>query len=471
MRLVALDEQAERFGLGIGQSLSDARAMCPALVAREIDESFTQSTFADFADWHSNTSPIVSVAEDWGPYGDLVLDITGVAHLFAGEEALLTGVGTRLQGLGFSVQGAIASSVGAAMALSHYAPGQIVAEGIEGMLAKLPVAALRIDDTQIAGLAEMGLKRIGQLYGRDRGALQARFGLSLLTRLDQALGLLEERVVPRLPVPERMVERKFAEPIGLIDDVVMTANDLAHGLSGQLESEGLGAQTFHLMLYRVDHKLLVLSVNAARATRDAGHIGRLFANRIEKLTGDFDAGFGIDVIRLAATSVSILNNMQGSVFGSVDGAADLDFLCDRLASRLGVETILRSKPLNSHMPERAVTLEPVMARTDDDVEAQPDPDLVRPLRLLPTPEEIQVVAEVPDGPPVRMKWRRLDYQFAKASGPERIGVEWWRPGEGALTRDYYIGEDEMGRRFWLFREGLYGTETATPRWFLHGLFA
>lgn len=495
MRLVALDAEAERFGLGVGQSLSDARAMCPALVAREIDEGFTQSTFANFADWHSNTSPIVSVVEDWGPYGDLVLDITGVAHLFAGEEALLTKVSTRLQGLGFSVQGAIASSVGAAMALSHFAPGQIVGgegagargstlthpagtlshqgrgEEIAETLAELSVAALRIDDVQIAGLAEMGLKRIGQLYGRDRGALQARFGLSLLTRLDQALGLLEERVIPRLPVPERMVERKFAEPIGLIDDVVMTANDLAHGLSGRLEAEGLGAQTFHLMLYRVDHKLLVLSVNAARATRDAGHIGRLFANRIEKLTGDFDAGFGIDVIRLAATSVSALNDMQGSVFGSVDGAADLDFLCDRLASRLGVETILRTKPLNSHMPERAVTLEPVMARTDDDVEAQLDPDLVRPLRLLPTPEEIQVVAEVPDGPPVRMKWRRLDYHFAKASGPERIGVEWWRPDEGALTRDYYIGEDETGRRFWLFREGLYGTETATPRWFLHGLFA
>ena len=42
--------------------------------------------------------------------------------------------------------------------------------------------------------------------------------------------------------------------------------------------------------------------------------------------------------------------------------------------------------------------------------------------------------------------------------------------EGA-TRDYYLVEDAGGRRFWLFREGLYGRETAAARWFVQGLFA
>jgi protein ImuB len=70
-----------------------------------------------------------------------------------------------------------------------------------------------------------------------------------------------------------------------------------------------------------------------------------------------------------------------------------------------------------------------------------------------------------------MAWRHRSYRFCKASGPERIGVEWWRPGEGGLTRDYYVGEDEAGHRFWLFREGQYVTETGNPRWFLHGFFA
>jgi protein ImuB len=33
-------------------------------------------------------------------------------------------------------------------------------------------------------------------------------------------------------------------------------------------------------------------------------------------------------------------------------------------------------------------------------------------------------------------------------------------------------EDEEGRRFWLYREGLYGEAQApAPQWFMHGLFA
>ena len=471
MRLVAIDAHAQHAGLSIGQSLSDARALYPDLIAREIDHDFLAGVFNDVADWHSNTSPIVSVLTDLRPYGDLVLDITGVAHLFGGEITMLAGVVDRLADLSFAAQGAVGSSVGAAWALANFAPGKIAPEDPTPLLTDLPVAALRLTDKQVEGLRQMGLKRIGQLYGRNRRALAARFGSSLLVRLDQALGLHEERLVPRLPVPDRYAERKFGEPIGRIDDVMMTAKDLAHQIYTQLAEEGLGAQTFHLVLYRVDHKVTTLTVNAARATRDAAHIGRLFTNRIERLVEDFDAGFGIEAIRLLANSVSKVADIQSGVFETNDGAVDLDQLYDRLASRLGPHAILRSKNVNSHNPERAVVLEPVIARTDDDPEAASDPDKIRPLRLLPHPEQISVMAEIPDAPPARMEWRRVSYRFVKASGPERIGVEWWQIGEGSLTRDYYVAEDESGRRYWLFREGLYASETGTPRWFLHGFFA
>jgi protein ImuB len=32
-------------------------------------------------------------------------------------------------------------------------------------------------------------------------------------------------------------------------------------------------------------------------------------------------------------------------------------------------------------------------------------------------------------------------------------------------------EDEAGRRFWIYRDGLYERETTAPRWFMHGVFA
>jgi protein ImuB len=513
MRIAAVDAAAGTAGLSPGQNLSDARALVPNLEVREIDQGFLTHVFAEFADWHSNASPIVAVHSDIAPYGDLLLDITGVDHLFGGEEKMLAHLLERLRKLGYTVMGAVADTIGAAWASAHFAPGNILPVGAaKDVLARLPVTALRLKDGQVSGLNQMGLKTIGQLYGRDRKGLQARFGASLLIRLDQALGLIEERLTPRLPIAEYHAERRFAEPIGYMDDVLLTTRDLATRLALRLEAEGLGAQSFHLLLYRVDHRVMTLSVNAARATRDADHIAQLFIHRSERLEGEYDAGFGIDMIRLAASSISETPSTQIGAFETRDGAEDLNRLYDRMASRLGPLSVLRSKYVNTHIPERAVRLEPVVAQTPDVPEAVPAEGLLRPIRLLPAPEPIEVIAEVPHGPPMRMVWRRISYRVLKASGPERIEAEWWRTGQNLhfllppkpekpempppdptkkavaiprpephlskletfvaerQVRDYYIIEDDGGRRFWVFRLGLYGTDTP-PRWFLHGFFS
>jgi protein ImuB len=494
MKIVELDEAASTLGLFRDQNLSDARAIVPDLDAREIDREYTARIFADFADWHSNASPIVAIVTDISPWGDLVLDITGVSHLFGGEAQMLDTLMGRLAGLDYSVTGAVASTLGAAWGLGRFWPNRVVAEGAEqAALRALPVAALRLEVDKVEGLKQFGLKQIGQLYSRDRHALQARFGTSLLLRLDQALGWLEEKLTPRLPLAEHFVERRFPEPIGLIEDVLLTAHDLAVTLSLRLETAGAGAQTFHLFLYRVDHKVMTLSVNAARATRDPTHIGRLFSYRAERLEGEYDAGFGIDMIRLAATSLSPLDAVQTGAFGSDDGAATLDTLYDLVSSRLGALAVVRSQPDNSYIPELAIRLEPAIAPSPPPREEPPPVVQPRPLRLLPQPEPIMVIAEVPDAPPSRMIWRRASYRFAKASGPERLAAEWQNIPlrlaltetsieaafgeeaaqfyhEGRQTRDYYIAEDESGRRFWLFRLGLFGI-AHEPRWYLHGLFA
>ncbi len=82
---------------------------------------------------------------------------------------------------------------------------------------------------------------------------------------------------------------------------------------------------------------------------------------------------------------------------------------------------------------------------------------------------ILAVAGVPDGAPVRFLWRRVFYHVAIAEGPERIAPEWWRE-EAGHTCDYFRVEDREGRRFWLFRKGLFAGESQPPQWFLHGFF-
>jgi protein ImuB len=97
----------------------------------------------------------------------------------------------------------------------------------------------------------------------------------------------------------------------------------------------------------------------------------------------------------------------------------------------------------------------------------------RPLRLLTRPEPIEAVAEVPDGPPLRFRWRRALHEVVAAEGPERIEGAWWSE-HGGPARDYFRVEDKSGLRFWLFRAGLYRDfvpGAVSPTWFLHGTYA
>jgi protein ImuB len=92
----------------------------------------------------------------------------------------------------------------------------------------------------------------------------------------------------------------------------------------------------------------------------------------------------------------------------------------------------------------------------------------RPLTVFQRAQPIEAIATVPDGPPIRFRWRRVLREVVRAEGPERISGNWLG---GAPTRDYYRVEDKDGRRYWLYREGLYGESDEAPRWFVHGLFA
>ena len=100
------------------------------------------------------------------------------------------------------------------------------------------------------------------------------------------------------------------------------------------------------------------------------------------------------------------------------------------------------------------------------------PDLPRPVRLLDPPQPVEALALLPDHPPLAFTWRRVRHRVRRADGPERIAGEWWkRGGETRSVRDYFLVEDEDGRRFWLFRrgDGENGI-SGDMRWFLHGFF-
>ena len=483
LRIVALDEEAVRLGLEPGQPLADARAMIPSLDAVDEDVAADAALLAAIADWAERYTPLVALDDD-----GLMLDVTGCAHLFGGEEAMVADLLARLADQGFAALAAIAGAPGAASAAARFSSHAVVSpEGTSAMLAPLPLAALRLDAETVSALDRVGLKRIGQVMEAPRGPLSARFGKTLLRRLDQALGREEEAIGPRRPVAALIAERRFAEPIALEEDIAQTIASLAAALAESLAGRDEGARAYELSLFRVDGAVRRIAVGASRPVRAPKLVLDLFREKFAGLAEEIDAGFGFDMVRLSVPVSAPAEPAQVDLAGDATGDADLGQLIDRIGARLGPERVSRIAHGDSHIPERAEITEEVSepmgaganhpsgaarpARTSLAAPSPPDSGALidRPLRLFARPEPVEATAAVPDGPPLHFRWRRALYRVARAEGPERIAPEWWRDAD-ALTRDYFRVEDASGHRFWLFREGLYGRETIAPRWYLHGVF-
>lgn len=485
--LTAVDEAAEALGLHVGMALAQARAMHPAIEALEEDAEADAALIDNIADWCLRYTPLVAT----DPPDGLLLDIGGCAHLYNGEAELVADLGRRIAGAGFAYRVAIAGTIGAAYAAAHCGQPAAYDNGEERkMLLPLPLTALRLPPETVASLARVGLKRVRDIADLPRSPLTARFGGGLLRQLDRALGNEHEPLSPRLPVAPYVAEQRFHEPIGREEDVLGTVEKLAGRLAIALERRGDGARRLELTLFRTDGALRRIAAGCARPLRNARDIRALFAERLAALADEYDPGFGFDMVRLAVAVAEPAPAEQIGI-GAAEDAGELVRLVDRLSARLGAGRVRRAVAQDSHIPElAAATLPAQMMTTDDGWDAfrrhRDETELApRPLRLLSRPEPIEALAEVPDGPPLRFRWRRAQHDVIAADGPERIEGDWWSepapsssPLPPSLARDYFRVEDQAGHRFWLFRAGLYRDITPddlaqgrAPGWFVHGTFA
>jgi protein ImuB len=467
--LVAVGVDGEAQGLRPGQTLTEARAVCPALMPAEADPVADEAALARLAVWCERYTPMA--APD--PPDGLWLDITGCTAVFDTEAALVGDLASRLERNAIPCRLAIAGTTGAAWALAHTGKDRtILPPGQEkAALADLPVTGLRLDTGTVVGLHRLGLRTMRDLLRIPRAQITARFGALPVLRLDQALGAMEVAIDwPRPPIDwhERLA---FVEPIGTPEDLARALSGLAERLCGRLAEQDKGGRRFVARFFRVDEDVPQIAVTTALAVRDPGYLTKLLREKLDTV----DPGFGIEVIALEAEIVAPLQAPQGrlSDLATTDATDRLAGVVDTLSNRLGSGLVSRVAPYASHVPERAVQrLPPLPVRQPSWVD---DPAAPRPIRLLRRPEEIEVIAPVPDDPPIRFSWRGVAHRVRAAAGPERIAAEWWRGRrsdkrpETDLIRDYYRVEDSDGARFWIFRAGLHA-EDRMPRWYLHGLF-
>jgi len=534
LRIVAANGAARAMGITAGLTLSDAKARAGHLDSEPIDRAGDRAALIRLAAWMGRFTPRVALNGEDG----LLLETTGCDHLFGGERAMLAAIGAPLTAAGYHHRMGLAATPGAAAALAHGHDGPeppLLAAGETAQgLAGLPMAALRLTPDALTLLRRFGLTRIGQLYGIDRKALARRFQSraaagQVMDVLDAALGRRATALTPLTPPPDHAARLPCPEP--LIDRTGLQAGleRLTAEVCAMLTANGQGARRFTLTAFRADGTLDSCIAEAARPVRMPAHILRLFAERLDGL----DPGYGIDLLHLEARRCAPMEAGMGALcaglaMGGVD-IAELAGLADRLCARLGAGRVEVLEPAGSHLPERACQPRPFAGHCPDWAGARPAIAAAgmgpRPLTRLVHPEPVEVIAEVPDGPPLRFVWRRLARRVVRADGPERIAPEWWHhlpagtprpPGadapEGASkawlvpkmdpradashieaaraalaaapstggatpegaprprTRDYYRVEDGDGRRYWLFRDGLYGDgRGGRPQWYVHGV--
>ncbi|HEV7266538.1 MAG TPA: DNA polymerase Y family protein [Falsiroseomonas sp.] len=442
-------------GVRVGQALSDAQAVAPEAEAVEADPVAEAAMLGRLALWAMRFSPLVAVSG-----GDaLVVDVTGVPHLFGGEDALLRRAVEGLARLGVTACGVVAGAPGAALALARAGVAGVVPAGGEAAAVEgLGLSVLPVAPEVVAALSRMGLRRVGEVRRQPRGPLARRFGAALLRALDEAAGEVSAPISPIRPPPDLWAAREFLDPLVTREGLDRAVEGLLHALCRKLVEAGRGARRVVLRAHRVDGAVQEVAVGTGLASRDPAHLGRLFAERLENL----EPGFGFERLMLGAEVTEEMAGTQGAYLGGFMGGArqteELARLFDRLGQRVQV---WRLAPAASHWPER----EAVRVAATTVVEVPPGwPRAPRPLRLLRRPLEVGAMALLPDAPPSLLRLGKLGHRVRAAEGPERIEPEWWRDRPDRIGRDYYHVELASGARLWVCRSGF----GAAARWFVHG---
>jgi len=460
MMIKAANAAAQAKGIDVGMVVADCRAIFPSLQVFDDKPGLTEKLLNALAEWCLRYTPVVAVEQP----DVLILEVSGCPHLWGGEQPYLKDIIAKLGGFGYDVRVAIADTIGTAWAVSHYGKVSPIVErcGQLEALLPLPPAALRLDATILERLKKLGLYQIQDFIKMPRKALRRRFGDAILTRLDQALGQEYEAISPVHPVEPCQERLPSLEPIRTATGIEIALRQLLEKLCQRLAKEEKGLRKCVFKCYRIDGIVKQIEIGTNRPSRNVTHLFKLFELKIATI----EPALGIEVFTIEAPVVEDISAVQDALWNFTEGGngTAIGELLDRIAGKLGMNSIHRYLPDEHYWPERSVKLATSLTEKP---QTSWRTDLPRPIHLLPTPEIIEVTVPMPDYPPMLFRYKGEVHNVSKADGPERIEQEWWL--QHGLYRDYYSIEDTQGARYWLFRAGSY--EHGDPEWFIHGFFA
>ena len=461
MRITEVSAIAKSKGIKEGMLVADARVIFPSIEIMDDKPELGHEVLKKFCLWCIRFTPTTAIDLPNG----IILDVTGCTHLWGSEEIYLKTIINRLKKFGFHVRAALADTIGAAWAISRYGKIKAIIElGKQAeAIMNLPAAALRLEvDTQDK-LYKLGLNHTGSFMNMQRSVLRRRFGEAFLLRLDQALGYQEEIIQPIIPIEAYCERLPCLEPIQTKTGIEIALERLLEGLCKRLQKEGKGLRSASFKGYRIDGKTEEINIITNHPSNNNKHLFKLFELKIATI----EPALGIELFTLETSKVEDVISLQETFWTANSSleSKELAELLDSLQSKFGNDIVHRYLPDEHHLPERSVKL---ATSLQDKPSFEWRTDKVRPIQLLHQPQRIEVTAPIPDYPPLNFRYKNKLHTIKKADACERIEAEWWL--DDGLHRDYYIVEDEDGKRYWLYRLGHYN-DTEKPAWFLHGFFS
>lgn len=475
---------AQKLGVTEDMPLEVARAICPN--AKVFDWNPREELRALFraARWAIRFSPYVAIDDGallcaqkkkfslLSPLSTgIVLDISGTERLYPEKIRLLEALEKSFHRHGVALSFGLAPTYGASWALSRFSRSPFSSINsrahIAQALSHYPVTALRIPAETIADLQELGIHFVGELLALPRKKLFSRFGKTLLARVDQTLGALDE---PIRPVHEKecfSVEKNFEVPLEQHDRVSQAIFLTFSELALQLQRAQKKAGGFRLILHGLRPDYQVFSTcyeiplqSGLISSPQILHILQAFIEN-KALPGR------IITVRAEALLIERQQSIQENHLPDAMPLAqqqDIENLFNTLFVRLGKERVRALEFHESHIPERSYRL--VSPTAPRQLRASPSSvpaHLNYPPHIFPRPETIRVLALLPDGAPVRIFWKGEELRIAQSIGPESIFSEWWGE-EPPEERDYFKVHDTLGRWLWVFRE------RRSQEWFIHGIW-
>jgi len=456
----AMNSIAEAEGIQLQMPTADAKAIVPGLEMFDDQTGRDLKLLKGIGEWCIRYTPIVAL----DPPDGLTLDISGCTHLWGGEYTYLQEIINRLAHKGYQSKGGIADTIGASWAVARFGKSAIVDEGkLFDALLPLDPAALRLENHVLQRLQKLGLYQVRSFIGMPKSVLRRRFGEGLLCKLGQALGQIEEALLP-LQLQQPYMERlPCLESIKTVKGIEIAINLLLEKMCHRLREEGKGMRAATLTYFRIDEKVGKVTIGTNLPSNSKSHLFTLFELKISTIA----PGLGIELFVLEVSKVEDSVLPQEVLWAAKPGLDNQKVaeLLDRLTVKVGASIVHRYVPDQHYWPERSIKQAgAIQEKTGTEWNATQS----RPTQLLSLPQPIEVSVPVPDYPPMLFKYRGITHNIRKADGPERIEREWWMD-EGE-HRDYYQVEDEDGQRYWIFRSGHYSV-TKAQQWFIHGYFA